>query len=190
MALLPGTPSPNPGDRSGYAAARKHQMHGIRAVRRESGNKDPSSREAPRVFFIARRADQGCAVPPCGLSRRPAAALLDHPHMPLDVRRVGAAVHPDNVRLGGLSFLLDGLAGHRRPVFVAVVARPVVVIVHRATPGEKRQGGKRQKLHGFLRIESGRRYRSAAAVPSRNCPEDEAACAGVRSSRASNPQPL
>jgi hypothetical protein len=27
-------------------------MHGIRAVRRDSGNKDPSSRKAQRVFFI------------------------------------------------------------------------------------------------------------------------------------------
>jgi len=52
MHLLPGTQLPNPGDRSGYATARKPKMHGIRAVRRNSGNKDPSSREAPRVFFI------------------------------------------------------------------------------------------------------------------------------------------
>jgi hypothetical protein len=43
MVSLPGTPSPNAGDRSGYATAQKHQMHGIRAVRRDSGNKGPSS---------------------------------------------------------------------------------------------------------------------------------------------------
>jgi hypothetical protein len=28
-------------------------MHSIRAVPRESGNKDPSNRQDPRVFFIA-----------------------------------------------------------------------------------------------------------------------------------------
>jgi hypothetical protein len=50
MASLPGTLSPNPGDRSGNATARRHKMHGIRAVRRESGTKDPPSRKAPRVF--------------------------------------------------------------------------------------------------------------------------------------------
>ncbi len=34
MNSLPGTRLPNPGDRSDNATARKHQMHGIRAVRR------------------------------------------------------------------------------------------------------------------------------------------------------------
>jgi hypothetical protein len=43
MTSLPGTLSPTPGDRSGYATARKHKMHGIRTVRLDSGNKDPSS---------------------------------------------------------------------------------------------------------------------------------------------------
>jgi hypothetical protein len=42
MPSLPGTQSPNPGDRSGNATARKHKMHGIHAVRRQGGNKDPS----------------------------------------------------------------------------------------------------------------------------------------------------
>lgn len=52
MNSLPCTLPPNPGDRSGYAKAGKHLMHSIRAVRRMSGNKDPSSRKAPRVLFI------------------------------------------------------------------------------------------------------------------------------------------
>jgi hypothetical protein len=43
MTPLPCTLLPTPGDRSGYATLREHQMHGIRAVRRDSGNKDPSS---------------------------------------------------------------------------------------------------------------------------------------------------
>ena len=60
-------------------------MHGIRAVRRDSGSKDPSSREAPRVFFIG---DTGARVSACGLSGGLAAPLLDHAQVPLDVCHV------------------------------------------------------------------------------------------------------
>ena len=82
---LPGTPPPSPGDRPGYATARKHQLHSIRAVGGDSGNKDPSSREAPRVFFIG---DTGARVSACGLSGGLSAPLLDHAQVPLDVRHV------------------------------------------------------------------------------------------------------
>jgi hypothetical protein len=51
MNSLLCTLSPNPGDRSGNATARKHKLHGIRAVRRQGGNKDPSRRKSRRVFF-------------------------------------------------------------------------------------------------------------------------------------------
>ena len=41
-------------------------MHGIRAVRHESGNKDPLSREAPRVLFMASTVGRVSACRLCG----------------------------------------------------------------------------------------------------------------------------
>jgi len=165
MASFPGTLLPNPGDRSGYAAARKHQMHGIHAVRRVSGNKDPSSRKAPRVFFIG---DTGRHVPACRLSGGLTAPLLHHPHVPLDVRSVGAAVHPDDVLLGCLALLLDGLPGHRRAVLGAVIRAPVLVAGARGAAGDQYQDDKGRQLHRFLRIDRNRRYRIGRGFPAGN----------------------
>ncbi len=47
--------------------------------------------------------------------------------MPLDVRDAGAAVHLEDVRLGGLALLPDGLADHRRAALRAVVDAAVLV---------------------------------------------------------------
>ena len=129
-------------------------MHGIRAVRRDSGSKDPSSREAPRVFFMAGTVGRPST---CRLSSGLTAPLLHHPHVPLDMRRVGAAVHLDDVRLGGLALLLDGLACHRRAVLGAVVGAPVLVTGARGAARDEHNGDKGQQLHRFLRIESRRR---------------------------------
>jgi hypothetical protein len=54
-------------------------MHGIHAVRRESGNKDPSSREAPRVFSFL---GASCASP---IGSRATDEGVD-----VDTRRAGA----------------------------------------------------------------------------------------------------
>ncbi len=76
-------------------------MHGIRAVRRDSGNKDQSSRKAARVFFMG---DRGWRVPACsGASVRvPRLLPVGGANVPAAVRLLG-----DHEHLGGDEQLLQ-----------------------------------------------------------------------------------